>query len=232
MIKRIAILLLLLLLTGCTGQPPVETTAAPTETILTEPTLTYPLRNGFYPREQAGSSSDLYSYLILNADGTGELSISASSWDIAWTENQILFYGEPLPVTTGEDTVTVTLAGKEHVFRYQEETMPEGYFFRVPPGLFVVSSVGVDGDVSFYGTLDKENGYLQVNEDGTGYLDCEYIQGEITIDEYGINWGDLSIPYIYYDAEESPDGEAMLMMVLTGDTYISIIFRLAPETAQ
>lgn len=226
--KLMAILLLLLLLAGCTGQRPVETTAPPTETTLPEPTLAYPLRGGFYPREQAGSGADLYSYLSLNADGTGELSISGSSWDIAWTENQILFYGEPLPVTTGEDTVTVTLAGEDHIFRYQGEIMPEGYFYRVPAGLFVVSSVGVDGDVSFYNTLDPENGYLQVNEDGTGYLDCQYIQGEITIDEYGIHWGDLSIPCIYYDAEESPDGEAMLMMVLTGDVYISVIFRLMP----
>lgn len=246
--KRLAALLLLaVLLTGCTAPTPPETTAPSTEAA-TVPTTVPPttqipatvpqamLRSGFYPLESAtvdGQSADNENmdaancYLFLETDGTGVLSMMGFSAPITWQDDQIFESGSLLPITLEEDRIILDAEFMVLTFRYQGETLPEAYLPQIPVGEFLVSSVGVNGDVSFYGSLDPANGSLTLKEDGTGTLIFDDLNGDVTIDDANIYYGDLVIPYMYYTAEMSPDGQAMLMIMLT-DRTTSVIFRIAP----
>lgn len=238
--KLIVLTLLLVLLTGCTGPQAPETTAPATvPTTVPAETLAAPLRSGFYELVSTAvegsapeDTEDAGSYLLLDADGTGVLNTLGASWDIAWNENQLLFYGEPLAITSDGDTITIALNSLDMTFRYQGETMPEKYQAKLPVGDFLVSSVGRDGDVEFYGSLDPENGSLTLNADGTGTLDLDILSGDVTIDENYIRCNGMDIPYFYTPAEESPDGEEMLAIYLIGDVVVSVIFRTAPAPSE
>lgn len=238
--KLIALTLLLAFLTGCTGPQSPETTV-PATVLTTAPaeTLAAPLRSGFYELvstavegSESEAAEDANSYLRLDDDGTGVLNTLGVSWDVAWNENQILFYGEPLAITSDGNTITLVLNSLDMTFRYQGETMPEKYLPRLPVGYFLVSSVGRDGDVEFYGSLDPENGSLTLNADGTGTLALDILAGDVTIDENYIRCNGMDIPYFYTPAEKSPDGEEMLAIYLIGDVVVSVIFRTAPAPSE
>lgn len=250
--KRLfALVLLTVLLTGCTAPTPPETTAPSTEAVTvpatvppttqmptTVPEETEPvvLQKGFYTLVGARMEGYEYpqtelpgfqSYLFLDSDGTGVLAVLGTRWTIDWAEDRILLYGTPLPLTAAGDTFIVTVDTLDLAFRYESEELPEAYLPQIPVGEFLVSSVGVNGDVSFYGSLDPANGSLTLKEDGTGTLIFDDLNGDVTIDDANIYYGDLVIPYMYYTEAMSPDGEAMLMIMLT-DRTTSVIFRLAP----
>ena len=91
-------------------------------------------------------------------------------------------------------------------------------------GFYVVSSVGEDGDVSFYYSLTAENGYIDLEKDGTGVMCLEDEEQELTWDESYLYCDEETIPYLYLSAEESMDGEAMLMIFFE-EGKISIILR-------
>lgn len=253
--KLLSVLLLLVLLTGCTGPQSPETTVPPTEATTaptTVPPTTLPpttapeetepvkLQKGFYTLAGAWQGDHTYdtddlpdfqSYLFLEEDGTGVLAVLGSRWSIDWTENRIVLYGTPLPLAADGDTFIVTIDTLDLAFRFESEDLPEAYQSQIPAGTFLVSSVGVNGDVSFYGSLDPANGSLTLKEDGTGTLVFDDLNGDVTIDGENIYFGDMVIPYMYYTEAMSPDGEAMLMILLT-DRTTSVIFRVAPEDAE
>ena len=91
---------------------------------------------------------------------------------------------------------------------------------------FVASSVGDHGDVTFYTTIDAENGYIRLVGHRIGVL---YLDGEeqpFTWDDDYIYFGEEENPYIYseyYDSElERMEG---LLTLYFMEDEISIAFR-------
>lgn len=97
------------------------------------------------------------------------------------------------------------------------------------PGYYLVSSVGKDGDVSFYGNMNPENGWLLLNEDGTGTFFFECVEGELTWQEDALNWQGQTLMGLtarYYDSELGRE-DSMVMLYFT-DPVVSVALRPAP----
>lgn len=97
------------------------------------------------------------------------------------------------------------------------------------PGYYLISSVGRNGDVQFYGSLNAENGWLLLNEDGTGILSFEGTEGQLTWNERQLYWQDqtlMGLIMTYYDPELSRE-DSMLVIYFT-DPVVSVVFRPAP----
>lgn len=97
------------------------------------------------------------------------------------------------------------------------------------PGYYLVSSVGKDGDVSFYGHMNPENGWLLLNEDGTGTFFFEGVEGELTWQEDTLNWQGQTLMGLtarYYDSELGRE-DSMVMLYFT-DPVVSVALRPAP----
>lgn len=96
------------------------------------------------------------------------------------------------------------------------------------PGYYLVSSVGKDGDVSFYGSMSPENGWLLLNEDGTGTFFFEGVEGELTWQEDALSWQGQTLMGLtarYYDSELGRE-DSMVMLYFT-DPVVSVILRPA-----
>lgn len=96
------------------------------------------------------------------------------------------------------------------------------------PGYYLVSSVGYDGDVTFYSTADPANGFLKLEEDGTGQMSFGGTEGALTWDDETVYWQGQTLPCMsvsYYDGELGRE-EVMLMMYFL-DTQTSLILRPA-----
>ena len=97
------------------------------------------------------------------------------------------------------------------------------------PGYYLISSVGKNGDVQFYGSLDAENGWLLLREDGTGILSFEGTEGQLTWNERQLHWQDqtlMGMVMTYYDSELEKE-ESMLALYFM-DPVVSVVFRPAP----
>lgn len=97
------------------------------------------------------------------------------------------------------------------------------------PGYYLVSSVGRNGDVRFYGSLDEENGWLLLNEDGTGAMSFEGTEGDLTWDGNHLFWQEQALMgavMTYYDSELGRE-ESMAAVYFT-DPVVSVVFRPAP----
>lgn len=99
------------------------------------------------------------------------------------------------------------------------------------PGYYIVSSVGESGDVTFYSLIEPENGYVIIEEDGTGVMYFEGEEKSLTWDGDYFYFDDVSAPYIFTSAESSEDGQAMLTVYLL-ESETSIIFRPFDENNQ
>lgn len=239
--KRLCCLALsLLLLWGCTAAPDrttapettiPETTVPETtvpETTVPAPTAAPRLKAGYYllPLEEY---DPVVMYLELKEDGTGLLSAMGSTVSLTWGPvgvNAEGLTGAP----TAEGMRFPTNAEPAYDFVYSE-TLPEEYQLpQVQPGLYAVSSVGLDGNVSFYGVIDPENGYLDLLPDGTGSLNF----GEET---YSLTWesGMLELESgavlscFYTDLEISGEAPMVTVYNFGAESDInadSIIFRL------
>mgnify|MGYP003290408727 FL=1 len=110
-----------------------------------------------------------------------------------------------------------------------EGTQSTGPQYGAPiPGYYLVSSVGCDGDVTFYSTADPANGFLKLEEDGTGQMSFGGAEGPLTWDDEAVHWQGQTLPCMsvsYYDAELGRD-EVMLVMYFL-DTQTSLILRPA-----
>lgn len=135
------------------------------------------------------------------------------------------------PETTAPETVPATVA----TVPSEEETHPEEPVISAPqPGYYVVSSVGRDGDIQFYGTLSAENGWLQLNEDGTGILCFEGTQAPLTWSGEDLVWQSQAMKGVqmsYFDPELGREDSMVALYFL--DPVVSICFRpaSAPEEA-
>lgn len=98
------------------------------------------------------------------------------------------------------------------------------------PGYYLISSVGEDGDISFYGSLDPANGYLKLEEDFTGVMYFGGVEQALTWDQESITWGETVLPcaYVSYYEPELEGTDSMLVVYFLEDK-ISVIFRPAEE---
>lgn len=100
------------------------------------------------------------------------------------------------------------------------------------PGIYVISSVGIDGDISFFSTPDPENGYLLLNEDGTGTMLFDGVEAELTWDGETVIWNGRELAGLclsYYD--DALGYEDVMLMLYFMDTPTSIAFRPLQDAA-
>lgn len=222
-----------------TTVPP--TTVAPT----TLPPETEPppvLQSGYYILSRmsysgitlSGESLDYMRYYIyIEDDHTGIMSAMGIEQSFEWNETQLISDGVPIDIIIDGNTLTLTdVDDVEISFLYYGSTLPESFTIpALPAGLYVVSSIGENGDVSFFSSLDPANGYLRLEADCTGILYYNGSEVQITCDANYIYAGETSYAYIYYSPDMTPDGEAMLMFYdIQGDTFTTVILRLAEGT--
>ena len=245
------ILLLSLILVGCapkeagapTAPAALQTTpetTAPVETDPpTEPTEETPaVRLGYY--QAIGLSLDgvseepldmNFGHIRFCEDNTGSMLLTGVSMEFTWDSQRIYSDGETLSYVLSGDTVTLEYPVTEEEkicfqFQYCGETLPMPQI----PEYYLISSVGINGDVSFYGSLDPENGYLKMLPDGTGMLSFNGTEAELTWDASFVYWNGYTLPYFYetyYDEELGRD-DAMLLLVLAEENT-SVAFRPAEE---
>lgn len=98
-------------------------------------------------------------------------------------------------------------------------------FEALHPGYYIVSSIGRNGDVEFFNSLDSANGYLRLEEDNTGTLMLENEEKELTWEEYTITCDEQNISGY---TMSSPESDEMLMLYFA-DTRVSVIFYQAEE---
>lgn len=131
------------------------------------------------------------------------------------------------PETTISPETTIPPETTAPVTEPTDPEMPE--ISGLEPGYYLVSSVGKDGDVSFYGNMNPENGWLLLNEDGTGTFFFEGVEGELTWQEDALNWQDQTLMGLtarYYDSELGRE-DSMVMLYFT-DPVVSVALRPAP----
>lgn len=114
------------------------------------------------------------------------------------------------------------------------DTAPDSDYFTemaLIPGYFAVSSIGQDGDVTFFGAPDPDNGYIALYDDHSGVFFWDNTTQSITWDSVGIYSDQAEYPAFYVSAALSGDTEDLLMLYLLEEN-ISIAFRPAeqPET--
>lgn len=151
------------------------------------------LRPGFYiPVEEEYAS--MLCYAELREDGTGEHSIMGMALPIEWEPTKF-YFGDLIACATAEGFVIGE--GTPMEFTWVGDALPEGYLPDPPaPGTYCVSSVGWGGDTTFYSTLTRDNGYLELREDNTGTL----------------VFGDRSWPFVLEGPEAVFDGWNMLLI--------------------
>ena len=215
--RLLCALLAALLLCGCT--------AVPNET--TEPAAPV-LKAGFYTydREENGG---IPLYFQLFEDGTGYLAMLAVEAPLTWTPE-----GTIRGIANGELEFIPTDDGMlwdGEKFAFTGDSLPEGFIPNPPePGVYAVSSVSRNGDLDFYGSFTRSNGYFELKEDGTGLLvfdDAEYpftMEGNVALFD---SWKAMLL-----DQGSEEPGAAPLVMIYVMDGPIqadSIAFRKLEE---
>lgn len=214
--RLLCVLLICVLLCGCTAAPAESTAPA--------------LREGCYLFLSAGEYTEELStmrmFFILSGNGTGYMSLMGDTADFTWDSDGFTL-GDSMTVSPTENGLETRVEGVDMVFCYSPE-LPEGYIPR--PGLYAVSSVGLDGDTSFYASPDPANGYLELREDATGTLAFGDTVYTVTWDAAKIYLAEaIALPYFYIEPEEA--GEAPMIAVYFWEYDLpieadSIAFRL------
>lgn len=254
--KKLSALLLALVmvmaLAACVSDEPPEISTTPTTTAATVPTTvpttapeTQPpaiLQSGYYLVESVASNDsemdisffqEMKLYIQINADHTAVISMMGVPVELIWNDTELLMDGEPVKYALDGDLLIMDPGTDEEMtFRYHGDTLPESYLTpKLTSGYFVVSSVGENGNVSFFGTLSPENGYLKLNEDGTGVLFYDGVESSLTWDEAYLYVGEYEYPYNYRTAEEIGDEMDMLAVYML-ETQTSLVLRPAEEPAE
>lgn len=136
---------------------------------------------------------------------------------------------QPAETTAPAET---TLPAVETTQPAPETTAPvfeEPVISDLQPGYYLISSVGRDGDIRFYGSMDAENGYLLLNADGTGTLCYEGTEAALTWAGQDLTWQGQSLVgavMTYYDSELGREDSMLVLYFL--DPVVSICLRPAP----
>lgn len=241
--KKLSILalaaILIFCLCACVRSNAPEVTTVPTTVPATVPTtvpVTEPaavLLPGYYLLDTEAYDHDLGAlrmYVLINADHTGVIGAMGMSRELTWNDTQLIMDGEPAEYKVeGDVLILMADAETEITLRYNGDVLPEEYLVpALTSGYFVLSSVGQNGNVDFY-SLNPENGYLKLNEDGTGVLFYDGTESELTWDASNLYLQDTTYSYIYYSSEMTGD-EPMLMMLIY-ETQTTVAFRPMEEPA-
>lgn len=101
------------------------------------------------------------------------------------------------------------------------------------PGYYLVSSVGDHGDVTFFGQLDPQNGYMRLEADGSGKMMYHDVEHALTWDESKIYWGEQTLPYLYTGYQDPELGQDDgFITVYFPEEGISVAFRSVTEDSQ
>ncbi len=193
-----------------------------------------PLQPGYWVLESNKEEVQaLRLYLLLKEDGTGEIGILGQTQPLTWNDQQVITEGMAWQYTLEDGHLILRYFVPEDAetmgFRYAGEELPEEYRVQIPVGFFVVSSVGRNGDLSMYGTLDPENGYIRIREDNTGEMFFDGQLRAFVIENGVLNFGEEQAVFQYMPAEVLGDGEDLLMVAFYGDSATSIAFRPAED---
>lgn len=215
-------LLLVLMLCGCAAPAGTTPTTVPGETDGPR------LKAGFYIYDQ-DEAGTLPVHFRFFEDGTGYLSMVSMEAALTWTPE-----GTLLGLADGAMKCTPTDDGmiwEGQSFTFNGDSLPEGFIPDAPaPGVYAVSSVSRNGNVEFYGTFTKSNGYLELKEDGTGLLVFDDAKYPFTMDGTTACFDGWTLMLLDLGTEEP--GAAPLVMVYIMDGPIpadSIAFRKLEE---
>ena len=241
--KKLSILalaaILIFCLCACVRSNAPEVTTVPTTVPATVPTtvpVTEPaavLLPGYYLLDSDADDlglSTLRMYILINADHTGVIGAMGMSRELTWNDTQLIMDGEPAEYKIEGDLLIILPNTVDQLsLRYNGDVLPEEYLApALTSGYFVLSSVGNGGDITFH-NLNPENGYLKLNEDGTGVLFYDGTESELTWDASNLYLQDTTYSYIYYSSEMTGD-EPMLMMLIY-ETQTTVAFRPMEEPA-
>lgn len=228
---------------------PTEDTAPPTEPV-SAPTETEPqelLQPGYYllhsmamngETVEGESVESLRYYIEIREDHTGIFGMMGKTFDLEWDNTYITVDGGTLSYCLNGNNMVINTVGMlqglaedaEMTFCYNGDVLPEEYAYTLKSGYFLISSVGDNGDITFYGSLDPANGYLKLKEDGTGFMSYGGVEQELTWDADNLYWNGQILPYThmtYFDAELGRD-DSMLMVYFINDAT-SVAMRPADE---
>lgn len=222
MMKRLLCMMLAFaLLCGCAAVP--AGTTAP-ETTVPMTTAGPMLKPGFYICNEELAQDSLLHFRFFE-DGTGYLSMLGAEAELTWTgDGDLCVMGEQMPAIP---TAGGMLAFDEE-FEYVGDALPGDYFPDPPePGVYAVSSVGRDGDMDFYGSLSRSNGYLELREDGTGVLDFDDCEYPFSMDGATAVFDGWKLVLFYMSGEEAAGEPLVMVYVMDGPIQAdSIAFRL------
>lgn len=129
------------------------------------------------------------------------------------------------PAETTQPVAATSLPAPETTVPVSEEPVISD----LQPGYYLVSSVGRDGDIQFYGSLDAANGWIQLNEDGTGTLSFEGTEAALTWSGQELTWQGQTLMgavMSYYDPELGHEDSMLVLYFM--DPVVSVILRPAP----
>ena len=206
-----------LLLCGCA--------AAPAGT--TEPAGPV-LRTGFYiSGEDLGGGIPLYFRLC--EDGTGYLSMLTVEAELTWEPDGTIdgLVYDSFCVTPTADGMT----WDGEVFTWTGDSLPEDFYPDPPaPGVYAVSSVSRDGNLDFYGSFTRSNGYFELKEDSTGVLVFDDAEYPFTLEDITAKFDGWELMLL--DMSDRDTGGPPMVMVYIMDGPIqadSIAFRKMEE---
>lgn len=127
--------------------------------------------------------------------------------------------------TAQSDVIETSDTALESDSELDAEDAMDQMFEELHPGYYIVSSIGRNGDVEFFDSLDPANGFLRLNEDNTGTLMLENEEKELTWEEYTVTYGEQSISGYTMSSSESDE----MLMLYFADTKASVIFYQAEE---
>jgi len=150
-------------------------------------------------------------YIELLEDGSGVMSVMGMPRVLTWAPEGAVF-GDMTLIPTWDGLLAKDTVISE--FTYTGDSLPED-FFPAPPalGVYGVSSVGLDGDVEFYNIPSRDNGYLELREDGTGVLAFEGTEYPFTMDGPTAKFDGWSL--LLLDMSDRDTGGAPMVMVYT-----------------
>ena len=199
--RMFCLFLAVVMLCGCTA---LTDTTAPTAV----------LKPGFYIY-----SGDVFNDTLLHfrfyEDGTGYLSMLGTEAELTWTPDGAI-HGiayDPMEVTATDDGILFD----GEAFAWVGDSLPEDFFPAPPvPGVYAVSSVGIDGNVDFFGDVTCDNGYLELREDGTGVLVYDGAEYPFTMEGATAHFDGWSLMLQPVSGEETGGVPMIVIMVMDG----------------